>query len=535
MLSQRALNKMANMRLVTLLLLFSISGFAQIDLRVKNALNAEYEHGFYFSEEQSFTAFKPSYFEPSSNDTISGILNDNLIEYSKVNLSPSKTQSLIINPAFEFGLGRQNFEDELVSSLGLGFNLYAKRGKDKWRLGLTYLRMNSNYMQYQREYILAQKVVPGMGVVNYDSRIGSNYLSGFLNYNANKYFNFEFGYGRNSIGDGYRSLLLSNTSNASPYFKMTTKFWKIQYTNLFTSHQHIDNVERNSNLFQRKFTATHFLDLQVTKWLNLGLFETIIWQGDKGKYNRGFDPNYLNPFIFYRPVEFSVGSSDNALVGANIKLTLPKKHILYSQVVLDEFLLSELQADFNQWRNPNDSIRSGWWANKYGIQLGWRKFEWFGHKGFNTRLEFNFVRPFTYAHTNLNQSYSHFNQSLAHPLGSNFTEVLGIVDYRKGKFLARAHFNFSEKGFSILGQNLGEDIQESNITRSKEYENTTGQGILNKSLYSDFSLTYVWQEKWNASASLGYIYRNQDLGPNQTNNMIYLKIHTNLFNSYFDY
>ena len=66
----------------------------------------------------------------------------------------------------------------------------------------------------------------------------------------------------------------------------------------------------------------------------------------KETYTRGFDPNYANPFIFYRPVEFSVGSSDNALVGANIKITPFKNHIFYTQFIFDEFLLSEIKSRF---------------------------------------------------------------------------------------------------------------------------------------------------------------------------------------------
>jgi hypothetical protein len=520
-----------------LLFLFQLMLFSQGNPRLKNSFNEKSELNYYFGKISNHTAVKKSFSGSIAdiNDT-SSFWNNNLIDFSKKYLSTNKSRRLIINPAFDFSLGYQNLDENVVSKMGLGFDLFASRGENKWTMGFTMLKVNSNYMKYQNDFISENKVVPGMGVSNGIDRVNSNYYSGFLNYQAGKYFNFEVGYGRQFIGDGYRSLLLSDNSNASPYLKVTTKFWKIKYTNIYASHQNIYNVEGKSSLYQRKYTATHFLDWEITKWLNLGLFETIVWQADEGKYRRGVDPNYLNPVIFYRPVEFSIGSSDNALVGANLKFSLPKRNLIYFQTILDEFLLSELKADFNQFRNPDDDIRSGWWANKYGVQVGWKKFEWFGLEGLNTRVEYNFVRPFTYAHTNSNQSYANYNISLAHPLGANFEEFLAIINYQKQKFYFKAHLNYSVKGVSLMGLNFGDNIQESNVTRTLEYENELKQGIKHEVFYVDASFSYLLQERWKASVSLGFIYRNESANSfSESNNMIYISFKTNLYNSYFNY
>ena len=156
-------------------------------------------------------------------------------------------------------------------------------------------------MAYQNRFIQRNQVVPGMSIplANKGNNFQSSYVSGFVNFVPSKYFEVEAGYGRNFIGDGYRSLLLSDASNASPYLKLQTSFWKFQYTNLFASHRNIYNVELNKDLYQKKYTATHFLDWKATSWLNVGLFETIIWGAEEGSYTRGFDLNYANPFIFY--------------------------------------------------------------------------------------------------------------------------------------------------------------------------------------------------------------------------------------------
>src|SRR5690606_23707573 len=128
------------------------------------------------------------------------------------------------------------------------------------------------------------------------------------------------------------------------------------------------------------------------------------------------DVNYLNPVIFFRPVEYNhAGSSDRMLVGLNISYKFNARHQLYGQLILDEFLLSKLFGG------------EKWWANKYGIQLGYKSYSPFGLKGLYYQGEFNFVRPFTYTHATSVQSYSHMNMSLAHPFGANFMEALALV------------------------------------------------------------------------------------------------------------
>ena len=47
-----------------------------------------------------------------------------------------------------------------------------------------------------------------------------------LSVTPNKFFNLNLGYGRNFIGDGYRSLLMSDGASPYPFFKLNTTFGK---------------------------------------------------------------------------------------------------------------------------------------------------------------------------------------------------------------------------------------------------------------------------------------------------------------------
>ncbi|MBK9418874.1 MAG: hypothetical protein IPN62_16725 [Flavobacteriales bacterium] len=92
--------------------------------------------------------------------------------------------------------------------------------------------------------------------------------------------------------------------------------------------------------------------------MNLGIFEAIVWSAGDSLYPRGFDVQYLNPVIFYRPVEFAIGSPDNALLGGALNVRAGRSTTLYLQVMLDEFLLEQVRSG------------NGWYANKQAVQGG---------------------------------------------------------------------------------------------------------------------------------------------------------------------
>ena len=78
-------------------------------------------------------------------------------------------------------------------------------------------------------------VVPGRGRAKNFKEDGFDYpvAEAYLSYTPNKFFNFQFGNGKNFIGDGYRSFFLSDVASPYPFLKISTSFWKIKYTNLW--------------------------------------------------------------------------------------------------------------------------------------------------------------------------------------------------------------------------------------------------------------------------------------------------------------
>lgn len=294
------------------------------------------------------------------------------------------------------------------------------------------------------------------------------------NYKPNKIFTFKAGYGKIHMGEGIQSAFYGSDHFNYPFLNISSKFWKIEFINHFA----VLNSKNNFSIDQQyrtKFTASHWLKYQFAKKWSFQVFESVVWAAQDESLNRGFDFAYLNPIIFYRPVEFASGSSDNVLVGAALNYSPTESWLLYSQFMLDEFLLSSIQADLKSVFGSTQS-NTGWWANKYALQLGTKV----NSKKFNSKiwLEYNVVRPFTYSHSTPMNNYGHFDDPLAFSYESNFNQFLLLYQYQPTN---RYNFEFAidylNKGLDIDSLNLGGSLLESNSTKAFDYGNTIGQGI----------------------------------------------------------
>ena len=313
-----------------------------------------------------------------------------------------------------------------------------------------------------------------------------NYVDvrGRLSYTPNAIFNFQCGLDNQFIGEGNRSLLLSDYATPYPFAQIRTKFWRVEYTVLYQFMR-----EKTDLGWKSKNEATHYLSLNVAKWLNLSVFETVIFKAKDTLLNRGFEAEYLNPVIFYRPQEYSLGSSDNVLLGFNISSKF-KGQTIYSQVMLDEFFLKEIRA------------RSGWWANKFGIQFGVKgRFKSVAGKFFY-RAEYNFVRPYTYAHIDETQNYGNQGHALAHPYGSSFHEILGELKWQNKSFLLKLFASYYLIGSDINGENYGSNIYQSYNFRPFEYGHFAGQGKGINGMKCLITFDYRILPKWNMHAFL---------------------------------
>lgn len=440
---------------------------------------------------------------------------------------------LLLQQGFD---GADTAKTNLLGS-GLGLFLKADLGK-KFSVYGSFYADNSSYPAYLRNYISSVKVVPGGAFAR-----GTNLGSSFTNYEVqtrwtpNKNFAFEAGRGKHFFGDGYRSMLLSDNAFNYPYLRLETSAWKIKYVNLFAMLRDFSSTPNQPELSNSKFMATHYLSWNATRRLNISLFESILWPGRDSLLNRGFEVNYLNPIIFYRPVEYSQGSSDNALMGLNASVKVPGRVKIYTQILFDEFLLKEIRADIKHTFSPTDTTFDyGWWANKFGVQFGVKAFDVFGVKDLHVQSEINLARPFTYSHGAVVQNYGHYNQPLAHPMGANFKESVNFVKYKKGNFHFEEQFNFATFGTDSSTISYGGNLFVSYNNRSGTYNHEIGQGVRNALFYNSLRVSYLIDFDSNLRIEIGHVYRRveNEFGVNSTN-FIYLGLKTNIWNRYQDF
>lgn len=355
----------------------------------------------------------------------------------------------------------------LAAGIGFGINY-----KNKLTLGSALSWHGFAPFNPTADYIEDKRVHPHGNIVH-----NSQYpdLRFTLNYKANRYISLEAGMGEHFIGKGYRSLLLSDDGFAYPYFKINTSVWNIEYTNLWTQMKDIqDKTVDKWWDFDSKYMAMHYLSWQIVPAFRLGLFEAVVWKDE----NRGFDIKYLNPVLFYRPLEFDLGSPDNVLLGVDMDIKI-KDHLIYTQLMLDEFKIKEIQA------------MNGWWGNKQSFQLGWRWFDMLNIKHLNLLLEGNYIRPYMYSHDENTQNYGHINQSIAHPLGSNVAEIIMDLAYSHKLWYWNFNLVYSLHGENYDTLNLGGDIYMPYTNYSKEYNNFVGQGDRHDLLFAQLSAHYL--------------------------------------------
>lgn len=392
----------------------------------------------------------------------------------------------------------------------LGFSFYATDNQERGPL-------------FVQQRIRAFNAVPGAGFYKPFKTTATDYFDarGSINFTAVKYIDVQFGYDKNFIGNGYRSLFLSDYGNSYLFLKLNTRIWKLDYMNLFMELTNQFANNNGDNLLDKKYAAIHHLSLQATRWLNVGLFESVVF----GRKNH-FDFAYLNPIIFLRVAEQQNGSADNALVGFDFKANVAKRLQLYGQVLFDEFNLKELKAG------------KGWWANKFGIQGGAKYINAFGIRNLDLQGEINLVRPFTYTHTDSVSNYTHYNQPLAHPLGANFIEAIGIVRYQPHpKWTTSARLILYRQGADTANTNYGSNIFKLNGTRTGDYGFRLPAGPRTTALNTQLLVSYELKENLfiDASALIRSWKAAFDPSLNTKTNLFTIAVRMNMFRREYDY
>lgn len=414
----------------------------------------------------------------------------------------------------DFLIGRSFHENSTTWLNTRGFQAGGTIG-NKFSFYTNFFENQARFADYINDYIFANNVIPGQQGKLYDQRTGTNqdwaYVTANLSYTANKYLNISLAYDKNFIGDGYRSLLLSDVSSNYTALKLTGTLGNVRYMTMwaymldpFASREIYGDdlstpTERDDYGDLNKWGIFHYLDWNVNNRLSLGFFQSILWGPRNAGGNRGFDFNYLNPLIFLRPVESANTSSpDKVHLGLNTKYKVLGNMTAYGQFLLGEFTAREFFAG------------NGYMHNKFAYQLGVKGHDLFGLKRLNYLTEFNTARPYTYQHFTPITAYSNYNQPLAHLLGANFREGVAMLNYSHKRLDFQLQGNWALYGLDPdEDTNYGGDIFKSYENYVNFYGNYIGQGVGTHFTFIDFKTAYLINPKYNLRLELGLSNRRE--------------------------
>ena len=377
-------------------------------------------------------------------------------------------------------------------------------------------------------------IIPGIGIAKRFKEDAYDFplAEANIKYTPNKFIDLQLGYGRNFLGDGYRSLLQGDGTSPYPFFKINTTFWKIKYTNTYMWLKDVRDLATVDGTYATKYMASHYLSWNVTKRFNLGFFENVVWTDTN---ERGFDFNFVNPLIFYRAVEFGSSSkTGNALLALTSKYKWNNQINVYGQFLIDEFAIGDVKERNQSWRN------------KFAYQVGVKYYDAFQVKNLMLQLEYNQVRPYVYSHSNPLTNYGHNNQSMGHNWGGNFREFIAIARYYKGRYFADAKLIYGQRGFDFkdgtdnfnYGGNIYLDYDDD---RPFDIGVNVAQGNKTNVMIADLQVGYLVNPAANLKVFGNVLFRNFDpsaetattISSNTT--WFSIGLRSDLFNWYFDY
>ncbi|QNK61024.1 gliding motility protein RemB [Pedobacter sp. PAMC26386] len=448
------------------------------------------------------------------NDSISNSAIDSLLNYRFDEKSHSAAYNKLFNShLIDIKTPRSTFYADLLPDFSVGRDFSGHKTTGLGSMGLQiggtiskklqyYVSgyvSRASFSDYMNNYINQVGIIPGQAYARYPGKSSYDwsYISASVSYTPMKYLTVSAGRDKTFIGDGYRSLLLSDYASPYPFFKLTGTLGNVRYMAMWT-YMNDPATTSQYQIDRKKFGVFHYLDWSVNKRLSIGFFENIMgFYTDDNGAKRPFDFNYINPVIFMKPVNNTANNPDKSLLGITSKYKINDNLTVYGQFALNEFRAKDFFSS------------NGSFGNKYGWQLGVRGSNLLKVKGLNYLLETNSAKPYTYASRSAISNYSSNGEPLAHPWGGNFREVLGLLNYTYKRFDFSGEVDYGRYGYDINGLNYGKNIFKIYTDPARFLGNYTGQGLTTNMIYLEGKVAFLVNPKYNLRLELGGIFRNE--------------------------
>lgn len=432
--------------------------------------------------------------------------------------------TLKINPLFDLHLKKSKDYEQTFFKNTRGIELKGDIGQNV-SFYTSFYENQAKYEPHIANYVDERLVVPGQGAVKKkgNSEYDFSRASAYLSVRATDWLSIQAGHSKHFIGEGYRSLLLSDNTFNYPFLKTTLSFGKFQYIILWNQYELFDQVYYNYH--NRKYGAITYLSWVPKPGIEISLFENIIWPGNQKDKENNFNVAYFNPVLLSRTGIYGLNDEKNVLLGLNSRLRIYDYAMVFGQFALDNY----------------DKNKEAY--NNFSYQIGFKHYDLFHGKlnkhSLFLQSEYNYIAPYTYTWKNKQQSYSHYNQPLAHPAGSGLKEFVGIVNYRFSDISIKLKANYIINSLDTTATNFGSDIFLPNTEQPgiiSHQGNTIGQGVNNKilNIYSELAITLNPSVNMQLFVSY-YIRKTENEIINEEERFLTVGFRTNINNYYFDF
>lgn len=268
-----------------------------------------------------------------------------------------------------------------------------------------YMEHGELYPVDLQNYQTQNAVIPGAARTKPFKENGFDYsfATGLLVYQPCKKVVIIAGNSSQFIGDGYRSMLLSDNALPAPYFKINYKIsakWEINYMRM----RALNLVRKNASnsveaYYDPKAFSVNYFTYHFTPKIALSFFEGILWTMGDSVQTTGVNPLFFSPVPFL--AEFTQSNKNiNTILGINISVASINKVKIYGQFALGSV------------------------HNAFAYQIGMRAYSPFGWKKSMIQLEFNKASETMYQSTTARLNYSNGNLPMAHSAGAAFNELV---------------------------------------------------------------------------------------------------------------
>jgi len=447
--------------------------------------------------------------KPGTDRFFDKLLYEHLIELRHVDRSSGYDRkfNLNIDPAVNFSYGKDQLDSpgSYVSVNMRGFWIYGELGR-KLIFESAFFENQVFFPQYLKDYGKATGVVPGQGRWKTFKNYGYDFASayGILNYAATKNFTIRIGHGKQKVGNGYRSLLLSDNSFNYPYAQFSMGFFKnrLQYSQVYALLMNLTDggaktPPHTERIFQKKAASFQHLSWHISKHADLYFFQGLIWKASDTSYKTHLDAFYANPIIFTNLAKYGFNNTNHVLVGGGFEVRPVRTVSVYGQFMYDGNSVIPSSGSNQQVVN-------------WGLQGGIKCHDAFGLKNLYLQGEANILEGLPYYSTKSPyQYYTHYNQVLTTPAQLPY-EFIALISYSYKRL------------FIQLKQNMLSDNSSS--------------AAIN---YFDGKIGYMINPRYALNLCAGATIRSELSGVSgimaKEMQLFYVSLRTSLYNIYYDF